>query len=318
MSEQSNPDPRRDRARRSASNPVILFMKGTPEQPMCGFSARTVAALQALDAPFAAVDILPDPRIRQELSALSQLADDPAAVRQRRARRRLRHRHRDVRERRAGRGARRRAASGARARGAARRRRAAHGHREPPVLTVARRPARARVRWRHVRRDAAPPGPALGRPAPGHPRPDAPARRRGVAGARGRGGHGAGDPAPGRARRAADRRRGRLRAGDGGRAPARPRHAGDGLGAPALGARPTAVNLAYAVDRVRAAALAAGPVSMAGAARAEAERIHAEEDAASAAIAAHGADLLRRARRGSPRTATPARWPPAAAAPRWR
>ena len=53
-------------------NPVILFMKGTPDQPMCGFSARTVAALQALNAPFAAVDILPDPRIRQELSALSQ------------------------------------------------------------------------------------------------------------------------------------------------------------------------------------------------------------------------------------------------------
>jgi monothiol glutaredoxin len=52
-------------------NPVILFMKGTPDQPACGFSARTVAALQALDAPFAAVDILPDPRIRQELSALS-------------------------------------------------------------------------------------------------------------------------------------------------------------------------------------------------------------------------------------------------------
>jgi monothiol glutaredoxin len=52
-------------------NPVILFMKGTPEQPMCGFSARTVATLQSLGAPFAAVDILPDPRIRQELSALS-------------------------------------------------------------------------------------------------------------------------------------------------------------------------------------------------------------------------------------------------------
>src|SRR5205814_7550698 len=52
-------------------NPVILFMKGNPDQPACGFSARTVAALQALDAPFAAVDILPDPRIRQELSALS-------------------------------------------------------------------------------------------------------------------------------------------------------------------------------------------------------------------------------------------------------
>jgi len=50
---------------------VILFMKGTPEQPMCGFSARTAGALQSLGAPFAAVDILPDPRIRQELSALS-------------------------------------------------------------------------------------------------------------------------------------------------------------------------------------------------------------------------------------------------------
>ena len=51
---------------------VILFMKGTPEQPACGFSARTVAVLEATGAPFAAVDILPDPRIRQELSALSQ------------------------------------------------------------------------------------------------------------------------------------------------------------------------------------------------------------------------------------------------------
>ena len=50
---------------------VILFMKGTPEAPACGFSARTVAALQELDVPFAAVDILPDPRIRQELSAIS-------------------------------------------------------------------------------------------------------------------------------------------------------------------------------------------------------------------------------------------------------
>jgi monothiol glutaredoxin len=52
-------------------NPVILFMKGTPDAPGCGFSARTAGALQALGAPFAAVDILPDPRIRQELSALS-------------------------------------------------------------------------------------------------------------------------------------------------------------------------------------------------------------------------------------------------------
>jgi len=50
---------------------VILFMKGTPEAPACGFSARTVAVLQAMEVPFAAVDVLPDPRIRQELSAIS-------------------------------------------------------------------------------------------------------------------------------------------------------------------------------------------------------------------------------------------------------
>ena len=53
-------------------NEVILFMKGTPEQPMCGFSARTTAALQAVGKPFAAVDVLPDPRIRQELSGISE------------------------------------------------------------------------------------------------------------------------------------------------------------------------------------------------------------------------------------------------------
>jgi monothiol glutaredoxin len=54
-----------------SENPVILFMKGSPEAPACGFSARTVGILQSLDARFAAVDILPDPRIRQELSAIS-------------------------------------------------------------------------------------------------------------------------------------------------------------------------------------------------------------------------------------------------------
>ena len=55
-----------------AENNVILFMKGTPEAPACGFSASTVGVLQALDTRFAAVDILPDQRIRQELSAISQ------------------------------------------------------------------------------------------------------------------------------------------------------------------------------------------------------------------------------------------------------
>lgn len=54
-----------------ADNKVILFMKGSPEQPRCGFSARTVDMLERLGVEFAGVDVLPDPRIRQELSALS-------------------------------------------------------------------------------------------------------------------------------------------------------------------------------------------------------------------------------------------------------
>jgi methylthioribose-1-phosphate isomerase len=62
-------------------------------------------------------------------------------------------------------------------------------------------------------------------------------------------------------------------------------------------ARPTAANLGWAVDRVRDAARAAGPERMAAAARAEAEAIHAEEDEASARMAAHGAELLAGARR---------------------
>jgi monothiol glutaredoxin len=54
-----------------SENPVLLFMKGTPDQPACGFSARTVAILQSVGQPFAAIDILPDPRIRMELSTIS-------------------------------------------------------------------------------------------------------------------------------------------------------------------------------------------------------------------------------------------------------
>jgi monothiol glutaredoxin len=50
---------------------VMLFMKGTPEEPRCGFSMRTSACLNALSVEYAAMDILPDPRIREELSALS-------------------------------------------------------------------------------------------------------------------------------------------------------------------------------------------------------------------------------------------------------
>ena len=50
---------------------VALFMKGTPQFVMCGNSQRALEALRRAGAPVTAVDILPDPRIRQELSALS-------------------------------------------------------------------------------------------------------------------------------------------------------------------------------------------------------------------------------------------------------
>jgi monothiol glutaredoxin len=53
------------------TEPVTLFMKGTLEFVMCGNSARALQALRDAGAPVSAVDILPDPAIRQELSALS-------------------------------------------------------------------------------------------------------------------------------------------------------------------------------------------------------------------------------------------------------
>jgi monothiol glutaredoxin len=70
VSDTTNPI-RDEIAKAISEHDVILFMKGVPERPMCGFSARTVAALDSLGASYAAVDILPDPRIRQELSAIS-------------------------------------------------------------------------------------------------------------------------------------------------------------------------------------------------------------------------------------------------------
>ena len=48
-----------------------MFMKGTPQMVMCGNSHRALQALHAAGAPITAVDILPDPRIRQELSSIS-------------------------------------------------------------------------------------------------------------------------------------------------------------------------------------------------------------------------------------------------------
>jgi monothiol glutaredoxin len=53
------------------NEPVAIFMKGTPQFVMCGNSHRALEALRALGAPVTAVDVLPNPEIRQELSALS-------------------------------------------------------------------------------------------------------------------------------------------------------------------------------------------------------------------------------------------------------
>jgi monothiol glutaredoxin len=53
------------------SEPVIAFVKGTHEQAYCGNSQRAMQALRSVGASFTAVDVLPDPAIRQELSALT-------------------------------------------------------------------------------------------------------------------------------------------------------------------------------------------------------------------------------------------------------
>ena len=54
-----------------ASNPIVLFVKGTKEEPRCGFSARAIQIFKEIGKPFEVIDILPDPRIRQVLSAHS-------------------------------------------------------------------------------------------------------------------------------------------------------------------------------------------------------------------------------------------------------
>ena len=52
-------------------NPIVLFMKGTPDFPQCGFSMRTVEALKACNAEFAYVDVLSEPEIRATLPSFS-------------------------------------------------------------------------------------------------------------------------------------------------------------------------------------------------------------------------------------------------------
>ncbi len=52
-------------------NPVVIFMKGTPQFPQCGFSMRTSEALKACDVEFAYVDVLAEPEVRANLPAIS-------------------------------------------------------------------------------------------------------------------------------------------------------------------------------------------------------------------------------------------------------
>src|SRR5271163_3748540 len=54
-----------------ASSPIVLFMKGSPTVPQCGFSARVVSALRTCRANFTHVDVLDDPELRQALKAYS-------------------------------------------------------------------------------------------------------------------------------------------------------------------------------------------------------------------------------------------------------
>ena len=51
------------------SNKVVLFMKGSPQFPQCGFSARATAILNELEVPFHSVDVLSDPEIREGIKA---------------------------------------------------------------------------------------------------------------------------------------------------------------------------------------------------------------------------------------------------------
>ena len=53
------------------SSPVVLYMKGTPDFPQCGFSAQTVAALRAVGAEFAFINIFEDPEVREGLKTYS-------------------------------------------------------------------------------------------------------------------------------------------------------------------------------------------------------------------------------------------------------
>lgn len=71
------------------SNDVVLFMKGTPAFPQCGFSGQVVQILDYIGAPYKGINVLEDDELRPGHQGVLRLADHPAALRQGRVRRRL-------------------------------------------------------------------------------------------------------------------------------------------------------------------------------------------------------------------------------------
>ena len=84
------------------SSEVMLFMKGTAMFPQCGFSARVVQILTHMGVPFKTANVLEDAALRDGIKAFSNWPTIPQLYVKGRVRRRLRHRDRDVPERRVG------------------------------------------------------------------------------------------------------------------------------------------------------------------------------------------------------------------------
>ncbi|MGY4596589.1 glutaredoxin-related protein [Bradyrhizobium sp. GM22.5] len=78
------------------SNDVVLFMKGTPQFPQCGFSGQVVQILDHIGVGYKGLNVLESARTAQRHQGLFELADHSAALCEGRVRRRLRHCPRDV------------------------------------------------------------------------------------------------------------------------------------------------------------------------------------------------------------------------------
>ena len=82
-----------------AKDRVMLFMKGSPSMPQCGFSAAVVGVLKEVGVPFGSHNILADGEMREGLKEYANWPTFPAALRRRQAGRRLRHRQGHARPR---------------------------------------------------------------------------------------------------------------------------------------------------------------------------------------------------------------------------